>query len=68
MNQTKTWTLNADAIGPNVDAQISQRTISEEPMVRSAACSVSPTLVLMPYPPQSINLVRPTLTFVSPFC
>lgn len=31
---TSTWTLGAQAIGPDIDAQISQRLISEEPHVR----------------------------------
>lgn len=33
MNKTETWQLNAGAIGPNAAAEISQRLISEEPMV-----------------------------------
>lgn len=33
MNKTATWQLNAAAIGPNAPAGISQRLISEEPMV-----------------------------------
>lgn len=31
----KTWTLNAEAIGPDPDTKVSQRLISEEPMVRT---------------------------------
>lgn len=34
-NQNPTWKLNSEAIGPNAEAEISQRTISEEPMVHS---------------------------------
>lgn len=32
VNATPSWTLNSEAIGPDPEAQISQRLISEEPM------------------------------------
>ena len=31
-NQKQTWQLNADAMGPNTDAEITQRRVAEEPM------------------------------------
>lgn len=34
MNATETWQLNASAMGPDEAAQIGQRLVSEEPMVR----------------------------------
>lgn len=33
VNATPSWQLNSEAIGPNAQAQIDQRLISEEPMV-----------------------------------
>ncbi|KAM0754664.1 beta-glucan synthesis-associated [Meredithblackwellia eburnea MCA 4105] len=43
MNGTQTWQLNADAMGPNSETQISQRLVSEEPMyiVLNLAISLS---------------------------
>lgn len=32
INETATWTINADAMGPNAEADIGQRLIAEEPM------------------------------------
>ncbi|KAM0791358.1 hypothetical protein ACM66B_005825 [Microbotryomycetes sp. NB124-2] len=41
VNATPSWQLNSDAIGPNAEAQISQRLISEEPMAMILNLAIS---------------------------
>jgi len=36
INGSQTWELNASAMGPDEEAQIGQRLVSEEPMVSSS--------------------------------
>ncbi|BGP13216.1 hypothetical protein JCM10213v2_001135 [Rhodosporidiobolus nylandii] len=41
VNATQTWTLHSSAIGPSEEAQISQRPISEEPIILNLGISES---------------------------